>query len=181
MSDQFSIRGAAALYGGLWIVQFFMTLVAAFAANTVYHVPLYQVADVTLSANYVIIIGFEALFAVLLVLMLLGRQVLAALKFFVIMMIYGLLIFSPAVALQLFAWIAHVQLVQESRLYAMLLNLLTNVFGPLMSGAAKAATDPAARAQMQSNISFAGTVLSIIIALFQLPKVLGSLKRAEAA
>ena len=158
-------------YAVLWGVQFLGAIVAAVAANLIYRVPLFQVADVILSMDYCLIIAAEVLLLVLLLFLLSMRRLLTALKLSAIIVSYGLLAFAPAFALQIYAWITQVNLLHDSRLYAMLLNLIGSLAAPPLHALTGVAADARAQALLVRVISVAGTAASLAAFVLRLPRV----------
>lgn len=158
-------------YALLWGLQFVGPIVSALAANAIYRIPLYQVADVILSLDYCLIVIAEILLLVLLLVQISLRQLMDAARLVALIVSYGLLAFAPAFALQIYAWITHVDLLHDSRLYAMLLNLV----GSLATAAVQAATGVMADAGEQALIlrivSVVGTLASLGLFVLRLPKV----------
>ena len=158
-------------YAVLWGVQFLGAIISAAAANIVYRVPLYQVADVTLSLDYCLIVAVELLLMVLLLMLVSLRQMMNALRVAALMLSYVLLAFAPALALQIFAWITQVNLLQDSRLYAMLLTLIASIVTATWQGVTGTGADPAAHALVLRGVSVVCTLASITAFVMRLPKV----------
>ncbi len=158
-------------YALLWGFEFVGAIVSAVAANVVYQVPLYQIADVTLSLDYCLIVTAEVLLAALLLMLISMRRLLMAVKLVALMLSYGLLAFAPAFALQIYAWITHVNLLHESRLYAMAPGLVASIAAPALHAATGAAPDAGVQALTLRIISVVGTLASFALFVLRLPKV----------
>jgi len=158
-------------YALLWGFQFVGAIVSALAANLVYRVPLYQVADVTLSLDYCLIVVVEILLIILLLVFISHRQLLNALKLAAQILSYALLAFAPALAFQIYAWITHVNLLHDSRLYAMLLNLVPSIVTPAVEAAIGAVADARVHDLTLRTISVAGALASLVMFVVRLPKV----------
>ena len=158
-------------YALLWGLQFVGAGVSALAANVIYKVPLFQVADVTLSLDYCLIVIAEVLLVGVLLMLVSLRQWLNVLKMVALILSYGLLAFAPALALQIVAWVTQVNLLHESRLYAMLLNLVASALTPIVEAVTGAGADAAARALLLRVAGVACALSSLALFVVRLPKV----------
>jgi hypothetical protein len=114
MQQQFSLQQAFQVFAGFWIFSFLTTLLFAWMSNGIWKVPLNYVVDTQLSVMFSIVVFLLGLYAIIGVLLLVGRQFGLALGLIFGSVIGVTITYAPVLGFQLYAWIAHIDLADTS-------------------------------------------------------------------
>ena len=161
MTDKFSPSQMFQAYGLFWLFMFVVSIVAALGASAAFGVPLWQVADVQLAVNFSVLLFFEALYAILLAIMIVTFQLRMAFVWVIFMLAYAFIAFSPVAAFQIYAFFAGVNLAEQSRIYVMFMDAVFSAGQPV----ARLVGDPGAAFTYLDKI---GTAVSIVMAFVSL-------------
>jgi hypothetical protein len=129
MENPFRIIGSVPAFGAYWMSSFLAALLAMFAGNFVFHLPLTDIVDGELAVHLVVMAVAEAYFLGLTLFNLIRGDWARAMRFAGQILAYSLNIFPALLAYDLYAGLRGVALVGHARIYDGVLNLTDAALG----------------------------------------------------